>query len=127
MAWLIAWLESESSRAELLIKDILRRDPRYPKEAYLFVLAGCKKAFKKQPKTHISAARVLDALREQALSLYDGDAQSVLNGWGIRTCADFGEIVFNLVAVELLAKTPEDSKSDFVSGYNFDEAFGAAP
>ena len=41
----------------------------------------------------------------------------------IRSCKDFGDIVFNMVEIELLAKTERDSREDFADGYDFEEAF----
>jgi len=47
----------------------------------------------------------------------------VLNEWGVHRCEDFGEIVFNMVEHDLLAKTSEDSRENFKGGYDFEEAF----
>ena len=69
----------------------------------------------------VSAADVLDSLRELAISSHGVQAKSVLNSWGIGKCTDFGEIVFNLVEVNLLGKGADDSKEDFNAGYDFDE------
>jgi uncharacterized repeat protein (TIGR04138 family) len=48
---------------------------------------------------------------------------TVLAEWGIRECADFGEIVFNMIEQNLLGKSDRDSRADFKEGYNFQEAF----
>ncbi len=50
-------------------------------------------------------------------------AMTVLEEWGIRNCQDFGEVVFNMVEIGLLAKTEKDSRADFADGYDFYEAF----
>jgi uncharacterized repeat protein (TIGR04138 family) len=50
-------------------------------------------------------------------------AMEVLAHWGVRTCEDFGEIVFNLVEIGVLGTTRQDSRSDFAHGYDFFEAF----
>ena len=50
-------------------------------------------------------------------------AITVFEEWGIRSCKDFGEIVFNMVEIELLAKTDQDTRDDFAEGYEFEEAF----
>ena len=47
----------------------------------------------------------------------------VFNEWGINATEDFGEIVFNLVENNLLAKTENDSREDFANGFDFNEAF----
>jgi uncharacterized repeat protein (TIGR04138 family) len=48
---------------------------------------------------------------------------TVLEEWGVRNCRDFGEIVFNMVEIGLLAKTEKDTREDFDGGYEFEEAF----
>jgi uncharacterized repeat protein (TIGR04138 family) len=50
-------------------------------------------------------------------------ALTVLEEWGIKRCVDFGEIVFNMVEISLLAKTDRDSREDFQGGYDFEDAF----
>ena len=50
-------------------------------------------------------------------------AMTVFEEWGIRSCQDFGEIVFNLVDHRVLARTEQDSRADFQNGYDFYEAF----
>ena len=41
----------------------------------------------------------------------------------VAPCQDFGEIVFNMVEIGLLAKTENDSREDFRDGYSFEDAF----
>ena len=72
---------------------------------------------------HISGQDLLGGMRAYALEQYGPMALPVLHEWGIERCEDFGEIVFNMVENELLAKTEEDSRDDFSGGYTFDEAF----
>ena len=50
-------------------------------------------------------------------------AKTVLNSWGIRGTADFGEIVFNLIRIGQMRKTPSDARVDFENIYDFDVAF----
>jgi len=64
-------------------------------------------------------------MRQYALETYGPMAKLLLNEWGIRVTEDFGEIVFNLVENNLLAKTEKDTREDFADGYDFDEAFTA--
>ena len=62
-------------------------------------------------------------LRELAIESFGKRAKAWLNSWGIFKREDFGEVVFNLVKVGLLAKQAEDTKEAFQGGYNFDVAF----
>jgi uncharacterized repeat protein (TIGR04138 family) len=48
---------------------------------------------------------------------------TVFEEWGIRQSKDFGEIVFNMVEIGLLAKTEKDTRDDFQNGYDFTDAF----
>ncbi|MGY8688984.1 MAG: Minf_1886 family protein, partial [Verrucomicrobiales bacterium] len=48
---------------------------------------------------------------------------TVFEEWGIHSCADFGEIVFNLIEARVFGKTDDDKKENFVGHYDFEEAF----
>jgi len=58
-----------------------------------------------------------------ALNQFGPMVVTVLEDWGVRNCRDFGEIVFNMVEIELLAKTENDNRDDFNNGYDFTDAF----
>ena len=72
---------------------------------------------------HVTGKELLEVLRIFALLRFEKDAKRHLNEWGVKSCEDFGEIVFNLVEAGLLGKRPEDHREDFQGGYDFDEAF----
>lgn len=109
--------------------QILEKDKRYQPDAYEFVsesLDYTVKMLKKPatgPQRHVTAAELLEGIREYALKQFGPLAKTVLNHWGIHRCEDFGEIVFNLVEAGVLGKTQEDKKEDFIGGYDFDQAF----
>ena len=108
---------------------IQTKDPRYHREAYLFVreaLDHTQKTIGKEKKgclRHVTGQELLEGIREVALTQFGPMATTVLEEWGIHRCEDFGEIVFNMVEIGLLAKTDKDSRVDFAGGYNFDDAF----
>jgi uncharacterized repeat protein (TIGR04138 family) len=110
--------------------DLIRaRDERYERDAYIFIreaLDYTQKSISKENRgriRHVSGQELLEGAREYALSQYGPMAMMLLGEWGVHTCADFGEIVFNMVEIGLLAKTEKDSRADFESGYDFFEAF----
>lgn len=113
------------------VSQILEKDSRYLPEAYEFVseaLDHTVKMLKKPatgPQRHVTAAELLEGIRQYALSQFGPLAKTVLNHWGVHRCEDFGEIVFNLVEASVLGKTEEDKKEDFIGGYDFDQAFRA--
>lgn len=111
------------------LDQILTKDPRYQRDAYLFVreaLDHTQKAIIKENRgnlRHVTGQELLAGIRDYALAQFGPMALTVLEEWGVRNCQDFGEIVFNMVEVGLLAKTEKDSREDFLNGYDFEDAF----
>ena len=115
---------------EEAVEQILARDNRYHRDAYVFVreaLDHTQKMIAKNPKKneirHVSGQELLDGIRDHALQQFGPMALTVLQEWRIRCCEDFGELVFNMVEAKLLAKTEQDSREDFKVGYDFHDAF----
>ena len=114
---------------EDVLDEIVARDARYDRAAYLFVrdaLAFTQKRVHRAasgPPRHVTGQELLEGIRTYALEQFGPMAKLVLNEWGVQVCEDFGEIVFNMVDAQVLAKTDRDSREDFRGGYDFDEAF----
>ena len=111
------------------LDQILAKDERFHRDAYLFMrealdftqkLIGTKNQGKVR---HVSGQELLDGLRQYALAQFGPMTVTVFEEWGIRNCKDFGEIVFNMVEIGLLAKTEKDTRDDFQNGYDFTDAF----
>lgn len=75
------------------------------------------------PRHHISGQDLCHAAKKYALSQYGRLAQSVLNSIGIRKTEDIGEIVYNLISIGQMRKTPQDRKEDFDNVFDFESAF----
>jgi uncharacterized repeat protein (TIGR04138 family) len=115
------------------IVDLIRKeDARYDKRAYFFVRQGLDHTVKNlkkadaeraQKSPHVSGRELLEGLRAFALDQFGPLAKTVLDSWGVRRCADFGEIVFNLIDYKVFSKTENDRREDFADVYDFDEAF----
>jgi uncharacterized repeat protein (TIGR04138 family) len=110
-------------------EKIQAKDPRFSRDAYLFVreaLDHTQKTVGKDDRgrlRHVTGPQLLEGIREHALDQFGPMTKTVFEEWGIRSCKDFGDIVFNMVEIELLAKTERDSREDFADGYDFEEAF----
>ena len=111
------------------LDQILAADERFHRDAYLFMrealdftqkLIGTKNQGKVR---HVTGQELLDGLRQYALAQFGPMTVTVFEEWGIRNCKDFGEIVFNMVEIGLLARTEKDSRDDFQNGYDFTDAF----
>jgi uncharacterized repeat protein (TIGR04138 family) len=75
---------------------------------------------------HVTGQQLCDGIRQYALSQFGLMSKIVLNSWGIHSTSDFGEIVYNLINVGVLKKSPQDRRSHFDGVYDFDEAFDSA-
>lgn len=110
------------------LKLIQARDPRYQDDAYRFVreaLDHTQKSISKLNRgqiRHITGQELLAGIRDCALEQFGPMAMMLLEEWGVHDCEDFGNIVFNLVEVGVLAKTDSDTRADFAGGYDFFDA-----
>jgi len=122
-------MRSDDVREKL--ERILVKDTRYEPEAYRFVSEALdytirslgRENYEDEEARHVSGGELLDGIREYGLKKFGPMTRAVLDHWGIGSCDDFGEIVFNLVGEGILRKTKSDSRKDFREGYNFHEAF----
>ena len=111
------------------VEMILAKDARYARDAYAFVresLDYTQKNIGKENRgtiRNITGQELLDGIRQFALQQFGPMAVTVFEEWGVKSCRDFGEIVFNMVEIGLLAKTERDTRDDFQNGYDFTDAF----
>lgn len=119
------------------LEELLRRDTRYPFEAYEFVFNALgftqRRLDRVPPKPrakdtdavkehHVSGPELLDGVRELALREFGLMARTVFRLWGINTTDDIGSIVFNLIDAELMSQTDQDHRQDFHAVYDMDAA-----
>lgn len=114
---------------EEVVDKIIEKDSRYHRDAYFFLreaLTYTQKAIGKANKgqlRHVTGRELLEGIRDYALAQFGPMTLMVLDEWGIRSTEDFGEMVFQMVEHNLLAKQETDSREDFKNGYDFNEAF----
>jgi uncharacterized repeat protein (TIGR04138 family) len=114
------------------VKLIVREDSRFEAGAYQFVrealehtVNDCKKSrlTKARQGSHVSGPELLEGLKRHALQQYGPMARVVLDHWRVRSGADFGEIVFNLIDYGVFSKTDADKREDFANVLDFHDAF----
>lgn len=113
----------------------MAHDRRYKLEAYNFVRAGLAYAqdvllmgrehfgqrdVEGRPAQHVSGRDLCLALKQLAHEQYGYLARLVLASWGIRSTSDFGEIVYNLIRIGELTRSPIDRREDFDDVYDFE-------
>jgi uncharacterized repeat protein (TIGR04138 family) len=117
------------------LEELVRRDPRYPLEAYEFVFAALTHTQRlmgrnpapepgREDEHHVSGQQLLGGIRDLALREFGLLARTVFRLWGINRTDDFGELVFNLVEAGLMSKTNQDERRDFHDVYDLDRALG---
>ena len=117
---------SDVATLEAALAEIRRRDGKFNERAYVFVLAALEFAQTRLPeRRHLSGVELAWACRDFALEQFGMLASAVLTHWGLRTTDDFGQIVFMLIDVGLLASQPTDRLEDFERVYEFAEVFKA--
>ncbi|MBM3872319.1 MAG: hypothetical protein FJ382_01025 [Verrucomicrobia bacterium] len=117
---------------DAIVELICKEDPRFDRRAYAFTRQGLDHAVKElrkrdsgraQRSIHVSGPELLQGIREYALDQFGPLAITVLHGWGIRRCADFGDIVFSLIDYNIFSKTESDRREDFSEVFSFEDAF----
>lgn len=116
--------------------QLLNEDPRYAPDAYQFVRealtyahdvmklgAGPPIEESDEPERHLTGQELCEAIRRYAQEQYGLMARVVLNSWGITKTGDFGEIVYNMIRIEVMKKSPSDQREDFDDVYDFEQAF----
>src|SRR3982751_1883357 len=111
------------------LDSIIAGDPRYARDAYVFLRDALDYTTKQQKKAkgttvrHVSGPELLDGVRQYALKEFGPMVMTVFDNWGIRSCEDIGNMVFNLINAGVFGKTDEDSIEDFKNVYDFENAF----
>jgi len=111
------------------LDSIVTSDPRYQREAYIFLRDALDFTAKQQKKAkgttvrHVSGPELLEGVRQYALKEFGPMVITVFDSWGIRATEDVGHMVFNLINAGIFGKTDEDSIEDFKNVYDLQEAF----
>lgn len=126
------------------IAKLLKEDRRYAFDAYVFVFEALRYAQDElglgvdvggeteedEPEAqerrasaprHLTGQELCEAIRRYALEQYGYMAKCVLNQWGVTETGDFGEIVFNLIRIGEMRKTPDDRREDFDDVFDFEQ------
>ncbi|MCL4177320.1 MAG: hypothetical protein KJ072_06200 [Verrucomicrobia bacterium] len=120
---------------EEIVDKIVQLDRRYASEAYYFVREALDHTQQSVHKSahpgreaadrHVTGQQLLEGIRLYALKSFGPMSIFTLREFGVQSCEDFGEIVFNLVehGQGMFGKTEQDTRDDFKPGYDFEVAF----
>src|ERR1700716_3720693 len=111
------------------LDSIIANDPRYQRDAYIFLRDALDFTTKQQKKAkgttvrHVAGPELLEGVRQYALKEFGPMVTTVFSYWGIHSCEDIGHMVFNLIGAGIFGKTEEDSLGDFKTVYDFEDVF----
>ncbi|MEO0480994.1 MAG: Minf_1886 family protein [Planctomycetota bacterium] len=115
------------------IVEIRKRDRRFSRQAYEFILEALDHTIAVMGKDrltgeerHVGGRELLLGIKDFASKRFGPMAPFVFRQWGVRRTDDFGEIVFNLIDAGLLSRRDSDSRLDFQDGFDFDRVFDEA-
>ncbi|MBN8249437.1 MAG: hypothetical protein J0L84_18580 [Verrucomicrobia bacterium] len=117
-----------SHKFDAALDAVLDTDSRYARAAYHFlrdVLESLQSPVgrRRRQGVHVATSDFLDHLRIGAIGQFGPMAGTVLEDWGIRSCDDFGEMMFLLMAHGIVERGSADRREDFSPGFDFAEAF----
>lgn len=102
----------------------IRGDTRYKLEAYLFIMNGLEFYLTLLgEKRHVTGQELSKGLLLFAHKQFGPLTRSVLHHWGIDGTDDLGNIVYNLISIQVMSKQPEDSIEDFSNVVELDDFF----
>lgn len=115
------------------VDGIRDRSPRYPREAYAFVMGALADTVRRLPpervsdpaRRHLSGQELLAGVIGLARREFGVLAPAVFREWGVTEGADVGRMVFELVDAGQLTARPEDGPRDFAGIPDLPRLLGA--
>lgn len=108
----------------LAIRSIAAEDGRYDPQAFTLVIDGLNISVDGlDVRRHVSAAELLQGIRELASARFGPMTRVVLEDWSVTSTRDFGEIVYLLIDAGILSADENDSIEDFNDVFDFVDVF----
>jgi uncharacterized repeat protein (TIGR04138 family) len=135
---------SDMSDETVSLYQLVKQDPRYPIEAYLFVREAlsfaadsmeldcetCEPPQDASPvkhvvrrERHLTGQQLCEAIRQFANHQFGYMAKVVLNSWNVDSTSCFGDIVYNMITAGIMKKSSHDRRSHFDGVYDFADVF----
>lgn len=111
------------------LDSLLAADSRYAREAYHFVREVLESSQNRRrsrgrgSNEQVGARELLERIRVEAIDQFGPMTCAVFENWGVFSCEDFGEIVFNMMSEGIVLRGRRDRREDFRDGFDFAEAF----
>jgi uncharacterized repeat protein (TIGR04138 family) len=102
-------------------EDLVAKDSRYDARAYALLMDVVH--YLGMDGKHMDAEGIMDEFKERTLDQYGPLSYTVLTEWGLKSCEDLGEMMFNLADARRVQKDESDTPEAFLGGYDFRETF----
>lgn len=103
-----------STETRRKINEFCSQTGKYHPDAYEFITSCVIEQVNALAEVrHLSAGELLCGLKKQLYSNFGFLADNVLEAWEIKNASDVGEIVFDLIGLNILSASAEDKRSDF--------------
>lgn len=112
-----------------VVARVVAEDPKFDKDAYFFVREALDFTVsqlgrnREVKSSHVTGQQLLEGIRLYAIKQFGPMVVTVFEYWGVRSCRDFGLIVYALIKAGVFRKSDTDSMKDFENGYSFESAF----
>ena len=118
----------QALRFDAAVENILQREKRFEAGAYFLLKDALDFTLKRTreeggEERHVSGEELILGVRDHALQEFGPMAYTLLREWGVRSCSDVGEMVFELLEEGMFGKQDSDTREDFADHYVFAEAF----
>jgi uncharacterized repeat protein (TIGR04138 family) len=114
-----------------MLQELCKRDQRYPFEAYEFLYAALgyvqhervkQGLIKEETDKHLTGQQLAEGYKDLAVQEFGMLAPTVFQAWNIRQTADIGQMVYNLININMMSKTENDRLEDFSNVYEIPKA-----
>lgn len=119
----------QKERLDQAITRITSKDKRFYPEAYFFLKEALDYTTQELStkargnSKHVSASQLLHGFRDLALTEFGPMAATLFDEWGIKSCADIGDMVFLLIQEGVFGKQDNDRREDFEELFSFEKVF----
>ncbi len=116
-------------RFDSAVQNIVARDKRFDPQSYFLLKDALDFTLKRTREQnqgrerHVTGEELLRGFRDHVVHEFGPMGHTILCEWGVRSCRDVGDMVFNLIEEGMFGKQDSDTKDDFRDIYDFDEAF----
>ena len=96
------------------IDEFCQQSGKYPPDAYEFITSCVIEQINTLEQIrHLSAQELLAGLKKQLREKFGFLAGNVLDLWNIKSASDVGQIIFDLIHINILSAADDDKQSDF--------------